>query len=193
MRSLRWTEEEDSLAAKLRDSGFGATRISRLLGRTLFSVRARHQRLTHPPQLLTKWTPESKKVVHDLWASGLTAREIAQQLPQFTRNSILGHLHRLKRLGLRSRQNPGRVRVINRARRAAAKPKPPRPSPRVIKLLPLEIAAIPDPIVENRVSLPDLQPHHCRYPLGEAPYQYCGRQKHVTTSYCPQHARLCHG
>lgn len=191
MRAPRWTEEEDIWTAKLRESGFGARRIGRLLGRSIWSVRAREQRLRDPrPIVLSKWTDEAKTAIHALWASGLTARQISEQFPQFTRNSILGHLHRLKKLGLRSSRNPGQVRVINRARRAAAKP--PRPSPRVIKLLPLEIAAIPDPVVEERISLVDLQPHHCRYPLGDSPHQYCGRQKHVTTSYCPQHARLCH-
>jgi hypothetical protein len=40
------------------------------------------------------------------------------------------------------------------------------------------------------VALMELQPHHCRWPIGERPVFFCGEQKVDGYSYCPAHAKI---
>jgi hypothetical protein len=48
--------------------------------------------------------------------------------------------------------------------------------------------------VHERVTFIQLEPHHCRYPIGtvgEATFGFCGKPKH-TGPYCEAHARACY-
>ena len=46
------------------------------------------------------WNDENTKSLRDLWKKGLTASQIAAQIPGKSRNAIIGRAHRL---GLESR------------------------------------------------------------------------------------------
>jgi hypothetical protein len=49
------------------------------------------------------------------------------------------------------------------------------------------------PIEPDRlVSLLDAGPEHCRYPFGEKPVMFCGREPLEGCDYCTEHWRLMH-
>ena len=50
-----------------------------------------------------EWTPERVERLKQLWAKGLPARQIAQELGGVTRNAVIGKAHRI---GLSSRPSP---------------------------------------------------------------------------------------
>jgi hypothetical protein len=52
---------------------------------------------------MTDWTPRAERVLTELWAKGLSARQIAEELPGYTRNAVIGKAHRL---GLEKRLSP---------------------------------------------------------------------------------------
>ncbi len=42
------------------------------------------------------------------------------------------------------------------------------------------------------VVLFDLEPHHCRWPVNDAPYMFCGDTKRDGSSYCQRHFGIAH-
>lgn len=42
-----------------------------------------------------EWTSESVDLLKEKWAAGLTATQIAAEMPGFTRNAVIGKAHRL--------------------------------------------------------------------------------------------------
>ena len=47
---------------------------------------------------------------------------------------------------------------------------------------------------QKQLTLEDLQPHQCRYPLGEVnerPKYFCGKTRWGGYSYCEEHTKLC--
>jgi hypothetical protein len=52
---------------------------------------------------------------------------------------------------------------------------------------------VPKPRVENgTVSFAAMRIDDCRYPLGDHPHLYCGREVSAGSSYCPTHHKLTH-
>lgn len=149
------------------------------------------------------WTDEQIAELKELAAKGYSSGAIAQ-LMHFTRNAIIG---KRNRLGLPQVQTAMRVFVDygpqyqNGSRPQSIKP-----------VLPGRVRRRPERIVTSRgpyrkrqpptviepaaagtalnISLMDLEPHHCRYPLGEAgAVTFCGCHKMFGFSYCEAHVR----
>ena len=55
------------------------------------------------------WTDERVEVLKKLWAEGLSARQIADQLGGVTRNAVIGKVHRL---GLSGRATTSRAKTM---------------------------------------------------------------------------------
>ena len=127
------------------------------------------------------WTAERVELLRKLWGEGLSASQIAAHIEGATRNSVIGKRNRLglpKRTNERTRGD-AIVRKIAKARKA----KPPQ-----FKKEPIKVA--PEPEGHSRVTLSELRPHHCRWPIGdpkESTFRYCGERKH-SNSYCSHHA-----
>lgn len=53
---------------------------------------------------------------------------------------------------------------------------------------------LPAPVAtdEARVSLVDLEPHHCRFPVGDPVQGFCGHPKVEGLSYCEHHIERCY-
>lgn len=138
------------------------------------------------------WTEANVVTLKALWREGLSARQIAHKLGfRISRNAVIGKVHRL---GLTVRKPRISVPALARRRRqrkeAKAKEiaKPKRPLFNVDPFAPREPIHVPP---HERKHLVDLEPHHCRYPLGmpgEPDYGFCGRTKHIGVSYCLDHA-----
>jgi len=140
------------------------------------------------------WNDERIELLKKLWATGASASVISKQMPGTTRNSIIG---KVRRLGLPFRIPTCRIPHPPRPKREA-KPTVKRVKNRFVfsdKLkvdkAPMAPLPLPPQQVEDiaRVlSVIALEPHHCRWPVGEPLQGFCGCNKVPGTSYCEHHA-----
>jgi GcrA cell cycle regulator len=154
------------------------------------------------------WTAERvQRLIADWNAGKKSATQIAHGFgPEFTRNSIIAKVWRLRRAGVFLRSNPVRAHsnqhsyaYLKRPRRAPTprpsvnglqpmvfgKPASPTPTPPVYSQLK------PDTGKPKVVNTADLEPTHCRWPYGEPDtkdFGYCGANRVMGLSYCPAHA-----
>jgi GcrA cell cycle regulator len=137
------------------------------------------------------WTVELTDHLKLLWTAGLSCSQIAAQLPwPFTRNAIIGRVHRLNLEGRAvnnmfkksSEHHLERIRLKNerrRERRAEFKPEAISRGPRPIICLEVN---------PRNISLSELQDGECRWPEGDGPaYTFCGTPVFEESSYCAGH------
>lgn len=124
------------------------------------------------------WTDDRVNLLKQLWGEGKTAAEIAKALGEgVTRNAVIGKAHRLK---LSSRVSPIQQ---NTKKQKSEAPKPRR---------------VVQPIPEFKgkgVSLVDLKPGMCRWPVGdpkEENFNFCGCKSLPGLPYCEHHAKLAY-
>lgn len=162
------------------------------------------------------WTDERVELLKKLWADGLLASQIANELGGVTRNAVIGKVHRLglsgrPRSGGRTRGKSGlhplgmwHLTVVNPVVPVLSKKikrsdfgtfykfnKPIAPTP-----LPGE--RISDVLPEQRKRLLELDLRDCRWPYGDGSFTFCGRSRIMGLrsgisphrSYCPEHAAL---
>jgi len=131
----------------------------------------------------------------ELHARGFSSREIAMKMGdefvglRFTRNSIIGKRHRLclphRALPIvqpKPKQIRNRKRGPYRKRKGTA-------GPRGIEMKPKE----PRIDTDGPLTIYQLVPDSCRFPLGPYPFVFCGKQQVDGSSYCLDHAEICHG
>lgn len=123
----------------------------------------------------------------DKWwnQDGMSAREIADRLG-VSRGAVLGKVHRMGWSG--TVKKPARPNTGNRARKTPSKgpDRPPlRKEPGINDLVPLPT----DPSYEAAVTLMELKPHHCKWPIsGPGMTRYCGCAKVSSSNpYCDTH------
>lgn len=148
--------------------------------------------LNNPPT----WTDERTTMLEALWNKGYSASIIADKLGGVSRNAVLGKAFRLKL--------PMRVPSQRKAWTAPQRRKGPERRRETILLMPkgkpksklaeLLAEAIPPPAENDvaRVSLMDLERHHCRFPVGDpklADFGFCGCKPFPGSPYCEAHAR----
>jgi GcrA cell cycle regulator len=145
------------------------------------------------------WKPEEDQQLVDYWKSGQSASLIAERFPGRTRNAVIGRVHRLGMSKKRTAETHRRIsrtmtrlRKIERQEREARQPKVTQAS-RIQALLKSE--PLPEDIATDiaKVSITDLEPHHCRWVC--APVKnifepvHCGNSRVLGTPYCEAHAR----
>jgi hypothetical protein len=140
------------------------------------------------------WTPANEQLLIQLWAEGVPSREIAAALgPQFTRNAILGRVHRMRGQG---------VEFAVRKDLRQGRPKGSR-NKRPVNYSPHTRSAAklaPTPIVESPIAIPlfegvsilDASLGHCRAIIGRDDSQqrlviFCGAPTVGKTSFCQGH------
>jgi GcrA cell cycle regulator len=145
---------------------------------------------------VTTWTTERVEALKKLWAEGHSGSVIGEKLGGLNRAQVIGKVHRL---GLASRattarQKGRRPRPASRPRMASAIPTPQRERNDLGTLPGLRL---PEAQAEDiaRIATLDLEPWHCRWPVGD-PQQagasaplFCGTRKQPGLSYCEHHAR----
>jgi GcrA cell cycle regulator len=140
------------------------------------------------------WTDERVEAVTKLWNEGFSASEIARRIGNATRNSVIG---KVTRLGLPGRKvkvrRPANDRWNTEDRRMERGDKPYKQAVKAIKTNwraePLPATPVTD---VARVAFADLEPDHCRWPVGDpkhASFGYCGCKKVEGLPYCNAHAR----
>ena len=146
-----------------------------------------------PVEPAAVWTRAMEEALKAAFADGLTPLAIARHVTAAAKREIsLKSLYaKAGRMGL-TFKGSSRAVFVERFMRREPKPIEPLP-PRVeAKRAPIAPAIEAEPLSCERVTLLDLRPHHCRFPLGEpasADFGYCGARK-VKGSYCAAHARL---
>lgn len=128
------------------------------------------------PPASSPWTDERCERLRQLWADGLSASEIAEQLGA-TRSGVLGKVMRLHLTHRRSSEfKPGPPRPP-KARRPVVSPSPPPPEPEKKPHM-------------RRLQLHQLQDDHCRWPYGDPmrrPFYFCGADTSEGRVYCDYH------
>jgi GcrA cell cycle regulator len=131
---------------------------------------------------MTKWTEERIELLKQLTVEGRSASIIAALLG-VTRNAVIGKWHRL-RLSLNRPPRP----------RPSRPPRVPR-APAVIRKPQIAyITSLPFESPENPLTLFELEPHHCRWPVGleGGPHLFCGNTVADGRSYCGRHCKMAH-
>ena len=149
------------------------------------------------------WTDERVELLKKLWAEGLSASQIANQLGGVTRNAVIGKVHRL---GLSGRATTSRVKS-SRARRRPSRPRGEGQASYVtygnVALKPHyeadadpELDPLPRPVEEiyippeERASILTLTETKCRWPIGDPSdedFYFCGREARLESPYCDHH------
>lgn len=114
-----------------------------------------------------------------------------------SRNAAIGKAARmgLKRGAAVIRRNSqvARVKLLSEQREARNAAKPKREGPSLAALIREKIIERPSEIVvpaEQMVTIVDLEPHHCRFPVGDPAtpeFRFCGGTRLIGVSYCESH------
>ena len=134
------------------------------------------------------WSEQETKILKDLWKKGLTASQIATQIPGKSRNACIGRAHRLNlEARAKSKKTTPKVNTENNTKSEIKTQKLGRKEK--FKALLLDKSFPP----ENPVKLEDLTDDHCRWPLGEKlqPAKFfCGRKPTEEFVYCALHLMI---
>lgn len=147
------------------------------------------------------WTDEREATLRRLWKDGLSAGKIAEKMPGFTRNAVIGKISRLglTRSPIAQKESS---RLAHKNRNAAKPPKPKAPNPKPIRVAedasriyaqpaPVPLPKEPPVKIEPRmVPLVDLKGSECKWPIGNGPFLFCGLPRHGERPYCAEHARV---
>lgn len=125
----------------------------------------------------TTWTPEREAQLIELNSQGLSVTHIAN-IMGYTRSAIAGKRRRLNLtvVGEEAKRRSERIK-------AAIKPGTKRKVERKVS----------PPL--GGVFLADIEPHHCRYPLGllcKPLVEVCGASRLPNSSYCAKHYAKCY-
>jgi GcrA cell cycle regulator len=124
------------------------------------------------------WTDERVEKLKQLWGSGMTAAQIAEELGTVSRNAVIGKAHRL---GLSVSKKP--------VARPAHKPMLPRPKRAAVAPVTAPVPPAPPPRPDVRAE--DLPWHRrCQWPIGhpgDDDFHFCGAVAAAGKPYCPQH------
>jgi GcrA cell cycle regulator len=146
-----------------------------------------------------KANPEAETDLETHWNDGRRCTLIADQLAEkydakVTKNMVISKAHRL---GLQDRTPKPRVRGPHRRRRTASETFKDNAVREKLKAKTNRRIDFTAPVSEapgvGRIALLDLQPHHCRFPLGEgSALLFCGEPKVDGLPYCAGHCRLAY-
>ena len=163
-------------------------------------------------QVRPLWLPEDDEWLRRLWeVDNMTSGQCAKVMG-VTRNSIIG---RAMRLGLKhsgpitfdvaSSPHVGHTRTVRAGSKKAEiiySSEQPRKrlrrsnyaNSRTVVIEDVEEACdLPPDQSDFAVALFDLEPRHCRWPLGEGPAQmFCGAAKVSGHPYCPRHGNMAY-
>jgi GcrA cell cycle regulator len=153
------------------------------------------------------WTDERVELLKRLWAEGLSASQIANQMGGVTRNAVIGKVHRL---GLSGRAKPNAAPAQPRARKPSRAPSHPlthRPAAHGNAALAAHLRPEPAPEPEiaidedvvipmsERVTIMELRDSMCRWPMGDPTtpeFRFCGGKAITGLPYCTHHSRIAY-
>lgn len=147
------------------------------------------------------WTDERIARAKRLWADGLTATQIANDLGGgISRNAVISKLHRegcaARAFTSRSAQSKRHANAKPKRPRAVANSNAPK-KPAAVKvrfLPPADLAGVEELVIpaHERRTIADLESCHCKWPIGDPQrpgFHFCGRErlKDHGLPYCQFH------
>lgn len=143
------------------------------------------------------WSDERKAKAAKLWREGHSAAQIARMIGALSRNAVIGAIHRMGLSGAGRAQPtaPVRLRPIVRTRKHS-NPMGVEGVAGMKARVAREIRKGARPsmvVVGDHVTLADLEPSHCRWPITDcAPGDgdkllFCCQPRAPLHSYCPEH------
>lgn len=188
-----WTPEKVEVLKAMITAGKSFTEMARALNVTRGAVASKAHRLDLSTHSL--WTEEAVKLLTELWSnSDVSAAHIASRLTYkfgavFSRNAVLGKIHRLKLPPRRQAYPPKQRRVSTLRRTKSEMPtaKATRPRPEAV-ILDSEIP------FHQRKSLLELTSKTCRWPVGEPGVDlfFCGAEPIEGKPYCACHCQIAY-
>jgi GcrA cell cycle regulator len=186
---IKWTPETDAQLRALVEVHGDDDVIASMMGITYEAVRHRRVRLSlyrRRPEDSRNWTPELVARLTELWIAGMPISAMATELGNgFTRNSVVGKVHRL---GLQNRERA--KSVVKQKRKARSTPFRHRP----LLYLAIDNTADDDTPLAQRKTIMELNENTCRWPVGDpqnVDFFYCGAESAGFT-YCPKHTQAAH-
>lgn len=162
---------------------------------------------------MSNWNDERVALLKKLWAEGHSCSMIAARLKGVTRNAVIG---KVTRLGLSGRTHVTVKRKPVQSKKyagpsfvAQVTPKPKKPvqwknpfvpgGPAGAEKKPVEPYQEPPapfiPPAAQLVAMNDLEPHHCKFPIGDprsADFKFCGGNRALGLPYCEAHVRVAY-
>lgn len=146
------------------------------------------------------WPEQHVEKLRELWMAGNSAGQIANIIGAgYSRNAVIGKLSRLGLTGRTDRRTKYTTRGVRKSRKRKQPSGLPMPSPMsafvaALAAAPVEPLPMPDAPApaDQRRSLLELEPHHCRWPIGDTKdpdFHFCGATKVAGMSYFLAHAR----
>lgn len=195
-RYVKWLPERDAELRAHFDAGRGDQEIARAMGIGFMAVRHRRHhigvlRRGHCKTRIDegRWTSEINSRLTELWASGLRAALIAQELGDgFTKNAVIG---KARRLNLPPRPNgriPGQPSQKRKPRVTRSYPFRAPPQLRLV----VDNTRDEDIPIAQRKSFVELTADACRWMVGDpqGEHFYCGGET-AGGSWCPSHHKAC--
>lgn len=198
-KTFSWTEENIGRLKQMADQGKSASQIGAELFTSRNSVIGKCSRLgitlSGSPGGSVKrlkdgtkvrWTEELIDKAAGLWQEGIAAFDIAQTIgctPAALVSIADRHRERFPYRGRYSHQNrqtPVSEPVCVKEDVLAETYEP-------VEIVPEDIPFLP--VCEDALTVRNLQPHHCRWPLGGSGENivHCGKDKMTAKSYCHAH------
>lgn len=149
-----------------------------------------------------EWTEKAITLLKQYWSQGWPTIDIAEKLGT-TRNSVIGKIDRLKRIGeVEGRFSGGEETAIaKRIKKKIKGDKEVKKSTFVPRIDLVSKPVPPTPIPETPVSstflgitFEELEPWQCRYPHGGTrgtPITFCGQRRRPNSSYCDHCHQVC--
>ena len=157
------------------------------------------------------WTDERVELLKKLWAEGLSASQIANQLGGVSRNAVIGKVHRLKLSG-RGRASAAQPRAKKAPAASPAKSTASRPMRTVTASVGATALAVQfdaEPVarqvlrpaadvvvpMSRNLSLIQLTEWTCKWPNGDPlsdDFSFCGNEAGESGPYCGYHSRVAY-
>ena len=154
------------------------------------------------------WTDDRVELLKKLWAEGLSASQIALQLGDASRNSVIGKVHRLGLAGRAKAPSPAVPRqrkprtagtLVRMARPAAVRGNTALAAVPVYEeeVAPAPRVAAAENVVPigQRCNILELGIGKCRWPVGDpgsADFFFCGGKTAGVSPYCGYHSRIAY-
>ena len=134
------------------------------------------------------WTKHRELELIKLWGEGLSGSVIAAKLGAESRNQVIGKAFRMKLAARRTTQTRRykKKRVVQPA--PVVESRKYRPSQTLVAEPPIP----PQDYDVARIATADLEPHHCKWPVGDPGtpgFGHCGCKRAEGLPYCAQHVR----